>query len=108
LRCCGQGGDILTFVQNYDKVDFREALHRLAARAGVELPDERARKQQVEENARLFQANEAAAEFFRDELKRPRVSGQPRIWPVEASSRRRSTRSVSATRRTRDIRCTRR
>lgn len=66
---CGQGGDILTFVQNYDKVDFREALHQLAARAGVELPDEQARKQQVEENARLFQANEAAAEFFRDELK---------------------------------------
>jgi DNA primase len=65
---CGQGGDILTFVQNYDRVDFREALHRLASRAGIELPDERVRQQRVEENARLYQANEAAAEFFREQL----------------------------------------
>lgn len=66
---CGQGGDILTFVQNFEKVDFREALHQLARQAGVQLPDERARQQQVDENARLYGANEAAAEFFRDALK---------------------------------------
>lgn len=68
---CGQGGDILTFVQAYEKVDFREALHRLADRAGIELPDEQLRRQQTEEHARLYQANEAAAEYFRDELKSP-------------------------------------
>ena len=66
---CGQGGDVFTFVQNYEKVEFREALTRLASRAGVELPDERERRKLSEENSRLFQANDAALEFFRDQLK---------------------------------------
>jgi len=66
---CQRGGDVLSFVQEFDKVDFREALKRLAGRAGVDLPDERERQKQVEENSRLYQANEAAVEFFRDQLK---------------------------------------
>lgn len=66
---CGQGGDLLTFVQSYEKVDFLEALQRLAGRAGVELPDDRTRRQEVEVHARLYGANEAAAEFFREQLK---------------------------------------
>lgn len=68
---CGQGGDILTFVQMYDKLDFREALQRLAERAGVELPDERVRQQRAEANTRLYQATEIAAEIFRDALSNP-------------------------------------
>lgn len=66
---CGQGGDLLTFVESHEKVDFREALHRLANRAGVDLPDERTRHEQVEAHTRLYQANEAAVKFFRDQLK---------------------------------------
>ncbi len=72
---CGQGGDIFTFVETSEKVEFRDALKLLAERAGVELPDERERQRAVEENARLFQANEAAVEFFREQLKRP--EGKP-------------------------------
>jgi DNA primase len=72
---CGQGGDIFTFLQTSEKLEFREVLQQLAQRAGVELPDERERIKQVEEHARLFQANEAAVEFFRDQLKGP--AGKP-------------------------------
>ena len=39
-RCfgaCAEGGDAFGFVMKAERVDFREALHRLAARAGVTL-----------------------------------------------------------------------
>ena len=34
---CGKSGDILTFLQEYEKIDFAEALQILADRAGVKL-----------------------------------------------------------------------
>ncbi|WP_435019565.1 DNA primase [Tundrisphaera sp. TA3] len=36
---CGAGGDIFDFVQNYERVDFPEALRMLADRAGISLED---------------------------------------------------------------------
>ncbi len=72
---CGQGGDILSFVQAYDKLDFRDALRTLAEKAGVEVPDESARREQASIHERLYLANDAAAEFYRDQLKN--ASGRP-------------------------------
>ena len=66
---CGQGGDILSFVQSIEKIDFREALTKLAGRAGVALPDDSVRRQQASANDRYFAANEAATEYFRDQLR---------------------------------------
>jgi DNA primase len=37
---CGEGGDLLTFVQKIERLDFRETLEMLAERAGVELTRE--------------------------------------------------------------------
>ena len=34
---CGKGGDVFTFLQEYEKIDFKEALEDLAKRAGVVL-----------------------------------------------------------------------
>jgi DNA primase len=47
---CGEGGDLFTFVQKRDNLDFVEALQSLAQRAGVELPERAPR--QPEEIAR--------------------------------------------------------
>ncbi len=43
---CGAGGDVIKFVQLYERVNFREALGRLAERAGIDAqvsPEERRR-----------------------------------------------------------------
>ncbi|HPH38035.1 MAG TPA: CHC2 zinc finger domain-containing protein, partial [Sediminibacterium sp.] len=34
---CGKAGDIFTFVEEYEKIEFREALELLAKRAGITL-----------------------------------------------------------------------
>ncbi len=34
---CGKGGDVYTFIMEIENLDFREALERLAERAGVKL-----------------------------------------------------------------------
>jgi DNA primase len=41
FRCwaCGKHGDVFTFVQEFEKLDFREALHLLANRAGIKLDE---------------------------------------------------------------------
>lgn len=37
---CGRGGDVFKFVALYEKIAFREAAMRLAARAKIKLPEE--------------------------------------------------------------------
>jgi DNA primase len=71
---CGEGGDVLTFLQKIDHLSFAEAVERLAARAGLELryvegpaPDNRERGLR----ARLVEANKAAAAFYAAQLQSP-------------------------------------
>ncbi len=67
-RCfgaCGTGGDIFSFVMKKEGVEFGEALRLLADRAGVSLRPRDAQDRAVaEESDRLFQINEAAAEYY--------------------------------------------
>lgn len=67
---CGTGGDIFSFVMRKDGVDFTQALHLLADKAGVMLtakarPEKEARNQ---ERQKLFEINEAAAQYYHDVL----------------------------------------
>ncbi|RPH61927.1 MAG: DNA primase, partial [Chloroflexi bacterium] len=71
-RCfgeCNEGGDIFRFVMKKEGVDFKEALHRLADKAGVKLEEFQAEKpEQKEENARLRNLLEDAVTFYRHQL----------------------------------------
>ena len=59
-----QGGDIFTFIQKMEGVDFKEALKILAAKAGVELVAEDPKKKS--ERDRLYDALEEATRFFEE------------------------------------------
>lgn len=67
---CGEDGDVFTFLQKMDHVTFSEAVERMAARVGIELhyedggPAEKDRGNR----SRLLAANQAAADFFVEQL----------------------------------------
>lgn len=67
---CSAGGDIFTFVQGFEGLDFRGALKLLAGRAGVELPEysSPAAREKASERERLERAMEEAAKFFEENL----------------------------------------
>lgn len=65
---CGAKGDIFTFVEEMEGVNFREALKSLAERAGVELKGVASRMASGEKES-LHQVLEIAAEFFEVKLK---------------------------------------
>jgi DNA primase len=63
-----QGGDIFTFIEKMEGVDFKEALKILAQKAGVELVPEDPKKKS--ERDRLYEALEDATKFFEEYLQK--------------------------------------
>ena len=64
---CGAGGNVITFVMQYENFTFYEALELLAERAGIELPKKEMSAQQKKEadkRARLLEINKVAAKYF--------------------------------------------
>ncbi|HET8617268.1 MAG TPA: DNA primase [Actinomycetales bacterium] len=69
---CGEGGDVLSFVQRVDHLTFTEAVERLADKAGISVEYEEggARpREQVGRRRRLLEANRAAEEFYAEQLR---------------------------------------
>lgn len=69
---CGKGGDMFSFVEEIEGVDFREALRLLAEKAGVELPKYRKASVfapgGVEEPDRTKEILELSTKFFETQL----------------------------------------
>lgn len=71
---CGAGGNVYTFVMNYENYSFPEAVRMLAERAGVALPEEEdsgEARNRESRRARLLAVNKAAAQFFYYQLRSP-------------------------------------
>lgn len=71
---CGAGGNVITFVMNYENYTFGEAVKMLADRAGVNLPEiEYSEEMRKKENyrARLLEVNKEAAKYFYYQLRSP-------------------------------------
>ena len=69
---CGAGGNVISFVMQYENYTFQEAVKFLAQKAGVQLPEaeysEETRKKE-NKRARLLQVNKEAATYFFHQLR---------------------------------------
>ena len=69
---CGAGGNVFTFLMQYENDSFLEAVESLADRAGIALPKQemsaRAR-QEADRRSRILEANKAAGKYFYAQLR---------------------------------------
>ncbi|MCR4989413.1 MAG: DNA primase [Lachnospiraceae bacterium] len=74
---CGAGGNVFTFLMEYENLTFGEAVKELAERAGIELPEaeysEEAKKAK-DRRAKLMEVNKEAAKYFYYQLRAPQGS----------------------------------
>lgn len=65
---CGKGGNAFTFLQEYEKISFIEAVRKLATRAGISLPEYRPTKRINTKRDQLLQIYQTARDFFAENL----------------------------------------
>ena len=72
---CGAGGNVFTFLMEYENYSFVEALKALADRAGIQLPEreysDEARRQ-ADRKSRLLEVNKEAGRYYYYQLKSDR------------------------------------
>ena len=71
---CGAGGNVYTFMMNYENYSFPEAIKALADRAGIALPEPEESedmRRQESRKARLLAVNKEAAKYFYYQLRSP-------------------------------------
>ena len=73
---CGEGGDVISFVQKVDSLSFTEAVEALALKAGITLRYEAAgsgtlRREEPGRRQRLLDAHRVAEEFYQARLASP-------------------------------------
>lgn len=72
---CGASGNVFSFVMQYERLTFPEAVQRLAERAGIELPKQELSgkaKAEADLKHRLLEINKLAANYFYHQLKSPK------------------------------------
>ena len=69
---CGAGGNVITFLMQYENDTFQEALQTLAQKAGIEFPNQelssKARRE-ADKRARIMEINKASAKYFYAQLR---------------------------------------
>ena len=71
---CGAGGNVITFVMEYENFTFPEALKTLADRSGVNLPEveySREERAKADRRSTLLEINKLAAGYFYHQLYQP-------------------------------------
>ena len=70
---CGEGGDVISFMQKIDNLSFVEAVERLADRVGIQLryTDDSGPRPEPGIRTRLVEALRLAADFYAEQLSTP-------------------------------------
>jgi DNA primase len=71
---CGVGGDVIKFVELYEKITFPDAVRQLASRIGLTVPepdDARQDPEALRDREGILKAHEVAAAWFREQLAAP-------------------------------------
>ena len=71
---CGAGGNVFTFMMQYENFTFQEAMQSLADRAGIELPKQEmsaAQREAADRRSKLLEINKVAAMYFYMLLRSP-------------------------------------
>jgi DNA primase len=69
---CGVNGSAISFLMDYDHMEFREAIEKLASSAGLEIPEESQtyeKKQTVSEGIDLYELMERVSDFYQTQLR---------------------------------------
>ena len=66
---CGVGGDIITFIEKIENLNYIEAVKFLAQRAGLEMPENDGKTQELLSiKTRIFEINRESARFFYERM----------------------------------------
>ena len=65
---CGAHGTAISFVMNYDRLEFLDAVDELAKRVGMEIPRDAQQRDADPDTRDIYSALDAAASFFRQQL----------------------------------------
>jgi len=77
---CNTGGDVFSFVMKKEGIDFGDALRLLAQKAGVPIPSRFEPAAGKDERERLYQVNQAAAQYFHNLLLNSPVAEKARSY----------------------------
>lgn len=61
---CSKGGDMFTFLEEYERVDFSESLKILAERAGIQITKTVFKSKRDEKKNRIYEINHLASQFY--------------------------------------------
>ena len=79
---CGVGGDVIKFVELYEKLPFPEAVRHLASRFGLTVPESEGTREDAEatrDREALLKIHEVAAAWFREQLTTPAAAAARRL-----------------------------
>nr|MBP7370874.1 DNA primase [Arenimonas sp.] len=65
---CGAKGTAISFLMNYDRLTFMDAVEDLAKRAGIDIPKDAKQSHDIDGSKDLYAALEASTHFFQQQL----------------------------------------